>query len=410
MEQLQQASRMTSRYAKKRDAILHEAARLFNQQGVKGTTLSDVAAQVGLSTNSITYYYKKKEALVVACLLRSVAVINDIITEAGQSKEPKLRVRGFIHLFFDHLAKIRVEQCPEMMTFRDIQVLGSPHAEEVYAAYTQMFRRIRVLLVTGPIRPDERISVNARSHLLLALMLGAMTWTDRYDPADYGRAAEAMSDILLEGLAGQASVWRVNDLDRQLINASDTPESTQESFLRAATALINEQGYRGASVERISARLNVTKGSFYYHNPNKEDLISACFERTFSAIRKLQEIALEGEGSGWDKLTAVSRALVRYQFSEHGPLIRMSAWSELPEEIRERKLATINRLGQRFVGFLVDGMKDGSIRPLDQSIAASLVNSMINAAVVLDRWVPDVMAEDAIELFARPFFMGILLD
>ncbi|MBC7378587.1 MAG: TetR/AcrR family transcriptional regulator, partial [Burkholderiaceae bacterium] len=53
-------------------------------------------------------------------------------------------------------------------------------------------------------------------------------------------------------------------------------------------------------------------------------------------------------------------------------------------------------------------MKDGSIRPLDQSVAAFQVSGMINASIVLDRWVPDIAAENAVELFVRPLFLGIL--
>lgn len=408
MEQEAQSSRMTQRYVKKREAILHAAAQLFNQHGVKGATLSDVASRVGLSTNSITYYYKKKEDLVVACLLRSIEVINDIISLAAESDSPEERIRQFIKLFLSRLAKIQADQAPEMMTFRDVNVLGSPHAEVIFAAYTDMFRRVRRLLVTETVRLDNRVSLNARSHLLLTLTIGAMSWSSRYAPEDSEIIAERMSDILIGGLASAASQWASTPLDAELANVPDESDTTQDAFLRAATALINEQGYRGASVDRISARLNVTKGSFYHHNPNKEDLISECFERTFSVMRRMQMSALNASGSGWDKLTAVSRALVRYQFSERGPLLRMSAWSELPDDLRETKLKTINQLGQRFVSYLVDGMKDGSIRPLDQSIAAFLVSGMINASVVLDRWVPDVTAENAVDLFARPLFLGIL--
>lgn len=410
MEQETQNSRMTQRYVKKRDAILQAATQLFNRHGVKGATLSDVAGRVGLSTNSITYYYKKKEELVVACLLRSIDAINDIISVAAESATAEERIRQFIRLFFARMAKIQSNDAPEMMTFRDVQVLGSPHTEVVFAAYTDMFRSVRRLLVTDTARLDNRVPLNARTHLLLTLTVTAMSWSLRYDPEDYEMVAGHMSEILIGGLASPSSRWKASALDEALIQAPDTTDTTQDAFLRAATALINEQGYGGASVDRISARLNVTKGSFYHHNPNKEDLIAECFERTFAVMRGMQTIARSGEGSGWDKLCAVSRALVRYQFSERGPLLRMSAWSELPDDIREAKLATINRLGQRFVGFLVDGMKDGSIRPLDQSIAAYQVSGMINAAVVLDRWVPDITAENAVELFVRPLFLGILAN
>jgi tetratricopeptide (TPR) repeat protein len=49
------------------------------------------------------------------------------------------------------------------------------------------------------------------------------------------------------------------------------------TFLTAATRLINQRGYRGASVDKISQQLNVTKGSFYHHHETKEELIGACF-------------------------------------------------------------------------------------------------------------------------------------
>lgn len=408
MDQETLNTRMTPRYLKKREAILHAAAQLFNQHGVKGATLSDVAGSVGLSTNSITYYYKKKEDLVVACLLRSIEIINEIISIAAKAASPEERIRKFIQLFFSRLAEVQRNQAPEMMTFRDVQVLGSPHAEVIFAAYTDIYRRVRSLLVTGAVRVDNRTSLNARTHLLLTLTVGAMTWSLKYGPEDYELVASRMSDILIGGLASATSQWQSTALDEALAGAPDITDTTQNAFLRAATALINEQGYGGASVDRISARLNVSKGSFYHHNLTKEDLISECFERTFLVTRSMQNIALASEDTGWNKLCAVSRALVRYQFSERGPLLRMSAWSELPEEIRETKLKAINQLGQRFTSFLVDGMTDGSIRPLDQSIAAFQISGMINAAVVLDRWVPDVTAENAVELFVRPLFLGIL--
>ena len=416
MEEPVNASRMTQRYAKKREAILHEAARLFNRSGMKGATLSDVAGAVGLSTNSITYYYKKKEDLVVACLLRSIETVSGIIAVAAQEAGPEQRVRGFVTLFFERLARTAagdVTDGSELMTFRDVHVLGSPHSEIVFGAYVEMFRKCRRLLASGPIRPGKRTELNARTHLLLTLTLWTMSWSARYDPEDYGQAAARMADILVKGIGAKTARWGMTALDDALTTALAAPsgmDSAQDAFLRAATALINEAGYRGASVERISARLNLTKGAFYHHHPSKEKLIAACFERKFTVIREIQDIAMAGKGSGWDKLCAVSRALVRHHFSEHGPLLRTSAWSELPEEMRAAKLDETSRLDRRFVSLLVDGMQDGSIRPLDQAIAGDLVSGMVNAAVLLDRWVPDVNGENAVELFVRPLFEGLLAE
>ena len=59
---------------------------------------------------------------------------------------------------------------------------------------------------------------------------------------------------------------------------------SREDFLQSATMLINDQGYVGASVERISAALNVTKGSFYHHLNTKDELVAACFHRSVDII------------------------------------------------------------------------------------------------------------------------------
>ena len=178
---------------------------------------------------------------------------------------------------------------------------------------------------------------------------------------------------------------------------------------RAATLLVNEQGYRGASVDKISAKLNVTKGSFYHHNDNKEDLISECFERTFSVVRQALSLAESSSGSGWDRACAAARALVRYQLSENGPLLRSSATSALPDQAhRDRVIRTLAQLTERMASVVVDGMMDGSIRPLDPSVAAQLSVGLVNAAAELTRWVPNANPDNAPELYVRPIFLGIL--
>ena len=66
------AGAATARYARKKETILAAATAILNRQGVRGMTLADVAANVGLNTTSVTYYYRRKDDLAAACFMRGL--------------------------------------------------------------------------------------------------------------------------------------------------------------------------------------------------------------------------------------------------------------------------------------------------------------------------------------------------
>jgi AcrR family transcriptional regulator len=398
----------TPRYQEKREAILAAAARLFNEQGVRGATLAGIAGSVGLATNSVTYYYRKKEDLATACFLRSIAVFDEIAEEAGRQADVPARLQDFLRRLARLLADIEEGHRPTIVNFNDIRALPSPQAEQVYAAYTDMFRRVRGLLKGPQTAHLSRDDLNARGHIVISVAHWMRSWIGRHEPEEYARAADRVADVLLRGFAAPGANWRNADAEIAWQLDAGTGGAT-DAFLRAATVLVNEQGYRGASVDKISARLNVTKGSFYHHHDNKHDLISACFERSFTVVRQALRLAENDAGSGWGRACAAARALVRYQLSPAGPLLRATATSALPDHAhRERVRRTMHGLTERLAGVVVDGMMDGSIRPLDPGIAAQTAIAAINAAAELHRWLPGANADNVADLYVRPLAEGVL--
>ncbi len=399
----------TQRFQEKREAILSAAANLFNQHGVKGATLADIASSVGLVTNSVTYYYRKKEDLAAACFLRAIEVFRGIIENAARLGSVEARVQEFFRLHSALLADIDRGIHAPMMQFNDMRALPSPHFEVVSDAYNEMFRRLRELLRTPQTAKLGRADLAARTYTVLSVAHWLRGWIDRYETDEYERIAERVSDIVIHGSAGTGSVWSAPsraELGWQLTSDEDP---TSEAFLRAASSLVNEQGYRGASVDMISAKLNVTKGSFYHHNDNKEDLISACFERSFTVIRRVLSLAEGIEGSGWDRACAISRSLARFQLSPEGPLLRLGATSALSDPARRAEVRrTMSRLTERLAGVVVDGMMDGSIRPLHPVIAAQVASGLVNSAASLGHWVPGAAQDNVAETYVRPVFLGIL--
>src|SRR5215469_1718414 len=298
----------THRFTRKKDAIVAAATGILNRRGVKGMTLADVAASVDLITTSITYYFKKKEDLAVAVFLNSIDRFDALISGALGPSDPRQRLYAFLTRFLELDSQIRQGEAAPLAIFSDIRSLSEPHMSTVLARYADLFRKIRAIFLKDSSSSRERRNATTRTHMLLEQLYWSVTWLSRYDVEDYPRVRERAFDILANGMAADAEcqISSAPDLERSAPLALDTQADT---FLVAATRLINQRGYRGASVEKISAQLNVTKGSFYHHNEAKDDLVVACFERTFDTMRRTQRLALGTTASAWDQLSSAAAAL-----------------------------------------------------------------------------------------------------
>lgn len=397
------APNATLRYAKKRDAIVAAAIHILNLRGVKGMTLADVAASVGLITTSVTYYFKKKEDLAAACFFSGIAQFEAMIDEALLAPDAEAQLLRFLDLYLEAKAAIRLGERPPLPVFSDVRALNAPHLARVSAAYADMFKKVRRLFWDGE-DPAGRKSANARTHMLMEQLYWAVIWLPRYEIEDYPRIRDRLAELLIHGIAPAGAKWAPVAL---ALEPDPDETAAQETFLVAATRLINLRGYRGASVEKISAELNVTKGSFYHHNEAKDDLVLACFERTFDVVRRVQNAAMRLEGDQWDRLSSAAATLVDYQLSERGPLLRTSALQALPSGIRAQMVDQSNRLSDRFSAMISDGIAEGSLRPVDPVIAAQTFNATLNAAAELDFWVRGVSPDEAAELYAKPMLLGV---
>src|ERR1035437_2938827 len=88
--------KVSKRFDQKRDALLATAAKLFNEKGLKGVTLNEIASSVGLETTIITYYYRKKEDLAGSCMLGTIAAIDSLVSEAALRTTVTARVEHFL--------------------------------------------------------------------------------------------------------------------------------------------------------------------------------------------------------------------------------------------------------------------------------------------------------------------------
>jgi len=395
----------TKRFRAKRDAILAAAAEAINEQSAKGMTFADVARRVGLNTTSVTYYFKRKEDLAAAAFEHTLDYLLVMLDTAMEAATPQERVARFIALNFERLARVERGEERTMAVLSDLRATVDPNRARLMSGWREVFRRTRRLWGDAPTRAHTDL-YSARAHVLLENSFWVAAWLQRYETDQYGRCQDRLMDVFAHGIAAPGSVWAPSLLD---LDHEET-EPSRAAFLLAATRLINELGYRGASVQRIASELNVTKGSFYHHLDAKDDLVIACYRRSFDTITDAQQRADAGGGTHWQRLSSMIATLLDIQFAERAPLLRTTALSGLPVRERTAMVDRSNRIARRFAGTIMDGIGEGSCRPVDALIAAQALMALQNAAFDMRKWAGTMPRPRAIALYASTLLFGMFDD
>lgn len=397
----------TERYRQKRDAILAAAAAAINEQSAKGMTFADVARRVGLNTTSVTYYFKRKEDLAAAAFENTLERLLDMLAIAGREATPQARIARYIALNMDRLSRIERGEETAFAVLSDLRAMEEPIRGRLMAGWQKVFRTTRGLWGTPASRAHQDL-YGARAHVLLENTFWLPIWLPRYEPDQYHRVEERLLDVLTHGVAARGSAWSPSLLPLGAEgHAGREAEPGREAFLLAATRLINQLGYRGASVQRIASELNVTKGSFYHHLDAKDDLVVTCYRRSFDTITSAQQLADAAGGSHWHRLSSAIATLLDIQFAERGPLLRTSALSSLPADARRAMVDRSDRIARRYAGTIMDGVAEGSMRPVDALIAAQMLMALQNAAFDMRKWAATMERPRAIALYASTILYGL---
>lgn len=405
IEPASEPDRSTKRFRAKRDAILAAAADAINEQSAKGMTFADVARRVGLNTTSVTYYFKRKEDLAAAAFEQTLERLDAMLDDAARETTPAERVRRYLNTNMERLARIRREEERDFAILSDLRAMEDPVRRGLMAGWREIFRKTRALWGDdGSL--DHKALGGARAHVLLENTFWLPAWLTRYEVDEYPRVEARMMDVFEHGIAGAGERWAPELLDLE----HDEPEPGREAFLLAATRLINELGYRGASVQRIASELNVTKGSFYHHLDAKDELVIACYKRSFDIIADAQRLAEDQGGNHWQRLVNTIATLLDVQFSERGPLLRTTALSGLPPRVRTTMIDRSNRIARRFAGMLSDGIAEGSIRAIDPLVASQGLMALQNAAFDMRKWASTMERDKAVAFYASTLAFGLFDD
>lgn len=379
----------------KRRALLSEASRLFNIHGARATTLDDISASLQLNKASLYYYVKSKDDLVFQCYIASCEALHAMARQARtHGKTGADRLAAFVREYFRAWQAIMQNRGEHMAILSELRGLHPAHRQEVVKQYRGVQSEVRRFIREGG--QDGTLRAERADDAALALFGSlqlTVLWLPQLDPSTYESAADTFLDIVFRGVgAGKGE-----EMNHRLQQAAVSPQpftdalgsDRLDSFCRSGSELFNGKGFKGASLDEIVTRLEVTKGSFYHHFQDKDELLYHCFRRSLSLIERVQQSAESKILDGVDTLLFCAGQLFRVQNSEWGPLVRFHLIPSLAARYREEILLDIRRVSDGFGRMIRRGVEDGSIRPIDPFIAEQMLTAAIDISAEL-QWMRSV--------------------
>ncbi len=147
------------------------------------------------------------------------------------------------------------------------------------------------------------------------------------------------------------------------MSAKTIRDTRREEIIVAARDLFSRKGFHGTSMPDIAHAAGISTGLIYYIFSNKEDILLACCEEVATSHLDLFSQA-NHITNPLERFDVIVRELYRSLDEGSKRLIIMYRDSStLPRETRQRMLAMIKNLDNRFLMLFEEGQRAGVFRP-----------------------------------------------
>ena len=376
----------------KREALLEGAATAFNARGIAGTSLADIAEQLGLSRASVYYYVNDRAELVFQCYQRACELTAEDLAAAAEAGTGCERLVAFIH-------RALAPDRPPTAVLSEINYLEPAHAAVVRVAHD---RNVAALIgfIEGGVADGSLRACDAE--VAAQSIVGMLAWARLSPYWVRGPRGQALRtrfravtiDLVTHGVAREPKAPFHSDMSIEpflpgRINAFDRRETSEmkvDQLLTAASALFNRDGIEATSLDAVTATLGATKGALYHYLRDKTDLVARCYECVFDLYERFAEVSKQAGRNGLERALLGTHLNVQAQACGLAPLMPQPGFEALPEARRAPLAARANRISLHFTRVLRGGIADGSCRPCDARIVSQIP---AGAFGWLPKWLPD---------------------
>ena len=407
----------TNQHGQKYKTILSAASELFNVHGTRGTTLIQIASKLNLTKTSLYYYAKNKEELVYQCYLNTCIELQTMISQAKSTQGLAInKIEVLLRLNFDCWHGIINGTRGHLAGLTEISSLSAKHQREISELYTTFVRQVMEIIDEGQTDGSIQAVDPVKS---ASAMWGAIFWIPVWlysvEKEHQESAYLQWESIIKYGLHTGPDKFQFSSIElpkqHPTLDGFDRSEQNrikQEAFFHMGSIFFNQKGFKGTSLDELAQSLGVTKGAFYYHIKNKDDLLIKCFERTIDIERFVLQNALAKENcTGIQKLAYAAQQLYNIQSGEQGPLIRYTRMWSLDSAKRHKMEIETTKIRHMFGDIIQLGINDNSLKNADLLVAGAIIAGAIESIPDLgDAINPRSIMQDSADFF-HIFFNGI---
>jgi AcrR family transcriptional regulator len=406
----------TNQHDQKYKTILSAASELFNVYGTRGTTLIQIANKLNLTKTSLYYYAKNKEELVHQCYLNTCIEIQSMIVAAKETEGLAVnKIDKLLRLNFLCWNGIINGSRGHLAVLTEIASLSAKHKQEISEFYRTFVIQVMELIEQGQADGSiQKVSPVKAASALWGAIFWLPVWLYSVEEQNRERAYEQWLSIIKYGLKNADNDFSFDNAsfvkDQVAPAGFDRDEQNrikQEAFYRVGSIFFNQKGFKGTSLDQLAQSLGVTKGAFYYHIKNKDDLLVKCFERTINIETSVLEEAFAIDNNGLEKLAFAAQKLFSIQVGEQGPLIRYARMWSLDIDKRQEIEIITSKTRDLFGNIIKLGIDDKSIKQVDLLVAENIIAGAIESIPDLGDSIneDDVIGDSA--NFFHIFFNGI---
>ena len=175
-------------------------------------------------------------------------------------------------------------------------------------------------------------------------------------------------------------------IEKHMRKLATKTDQTKNRILDAALNIFAKKGYHDTKLDEIVEESDTSKGSIYFHFPNKEKLFFALVDQFADLLERRTVSAIETHPKGMKRVSVALEEVISTfgQYRRPAKILLVQA-AGLGAEFEQKRLEINDRFANLIGTYLQEAVEVGDIEPIDYEMVSHAWMGAIYSVII--RWV-----------------------